>query len=95
MTIREAIIEAGSVRLRPILMTALATVFAMIPLIFTHDSGMSMNLVSKGLAVVVISGLTVSTLLTLIVIPTFYELFHFRKAKKQRQNVSTSINYSN
>jgi HAE1 family hydrophobic/amphiphilic exporter-1 len=95
MAIREAIIEAGSVRLRPILMTALATVFAMIPLIFTHDSGMSMNLVSKGLAVVVISGLTVSTLLTLIVIPTFYELFHFRKAKKQRQNVSTSINYSN
>lgn len=95
MTIREAILEAGSVRLRPILMTALATVFAMIPLLFTHESGMSMNLVSKGLAVVVISGLTVSTLLTLIVIPTFYELFHFRKAKKQRQHASTSINYSN
>lgn len=94
MTIREAIMEAGSVRLRPILMTALATVFAMIPLLFTHDSGMSMNLVSKGLAVVVISGLTVSTLLTLIVIPTFYELFHFRKAKKQKKNVSKSINYS-
>jgi multidrug efflux pump subunit AcrB len=85
MTIREAIMEAGSVRLRPILMTALATVFAMVPLLFTHESAMSMNLVSKGLAVVVIFGLIVSTLLTLIVIPTFYELFHFRKAKKQRQ----------
>ncbi|PLS17465.1 AcrB/AcrD/AcrF family protein [Bacillus sp. M6-12] len=86
MNIREAIIEAGSVRLRPILMTALATVFAMVPLLFAHESGMSLNLVSKGLAVVVISGLTLSTLLTLIVIPTFYELFHFKKAKKQRQN---------
>lgn len=84
MTIREAILEAGSVRLRPILMTAFATVFAMVPLLFAHESAMSLNLVSKGLAVVVIFGLMVSTLLTLIVIPTFYELFHFRKAKKQR-----------
>ncbi|MBS4196333.1 efflux RND transporter permease subunit [Lederbergia citri] len=84
MTIREAILEAGSVRLRPILMTALATVFAMLPLLFAHESAMSLNLVSRGLAVVVIFGLIVSTLLTLIVIPTFYELFHFRKSKKQR-----------
>ncbi|NHM30171.1 efflux RND transporter permease subunit [Neobacillus terrae] len=84
MSIREAIMEAGRVRLRPILMTALATVFAMLPLLFAHESAMSLNLVSKGLAVVVIFGLIVSTLLTLIVIPTFYELFHFRKAKKQR-----------
>ena len=84
MSIRESIMEAGSVRLRPILMTALATVFAMLPLLFAHESAMSFNLVSKGLAVVVIFGLIVSTLLTLIVIPTFYELFHFRKAKKQR-----------
>lgn len=84
MTIREAILEAGNVRLRPILMTAFATVFAMVPLLFAHQAAMSMNLVSKGLAVVVIFGLIVSTLLTLIVIPTFYEMFHFRKAKKQR-----------
>lgn len=88
MSIREAIMEAGTVRLRPILMTALATVFAMVPLLFAHQSAMSMNLVSKGLAVVVIFGLLVSTFLTLIVIPTFYELFHFRKAKKQRQFAS-------
>ncbi|RLQ94532.1 efflux RND transporter permease subunit [Falsibacillus albus] len=84
MNIREAIMEAGAVRLRPILMTALATVFAMLPLLIEHESAMSLNLVSKGLAVVVIFGLIVSTLLTLIVIPTFYELFHFKKAKKQR-----------
>lgn len=91
MTIREAIMEAGSVRLRPILMTALATVFAMVPLLFAHESAMSMNLVSKGLAVVVIFGLIVSTLLTLIVIPTFYELFHFRKVKKQRQSTNSAL----
>lgn len=90
MSIREAIMEAGSVRLRPILMTALATVFAMVPLLFAHESAMSMNLVSKGLAVVVIFGLIVSTLLTLIVIPTFYELFHFRKAKKQAGRLTNS-----
>ncbi|WP_043932630.1 efflux RND transporter permease subunit [Bacillus sp. EB01] len=88
MNIREAIMEAGTVRLRPILMTALATVFAMVPLLFAHESAMSLNLVGKGLAVVVIFGLLVSTFLTLIVIPTFYELFHFRKAKKQVQNIS-------
>ncbi|MBM7656434.1 efflux RND transporter permease subunit [Neobacillus cucumis] len=91
MSIREAIMEAGVVRLRPILMTALATVFAMLPLLFAHESGMSMNLVSKGLAVVVIFGLIVSTLLTLIVIPTFYELFHFRKVKKQRLQANQEV----
>ncbi len=92
MSIREAIMEAGSVRLRPILMTALATVFAMLPLLVTHESAMSLNLVSKGLAVVVIFGLIVSTLLTLIVIPTFYELFHFKKAKKQRRQENQAYN---
>ncbi|RDI45550.1 efflux RND transporter permease subunit [Falsibacillus pallidus] len=92
MSIRESILEAGTVRLRPILMTALATVFAMLPLLVTHESAMSLNLVSKGLAVVVIFGLIVSTLLTLIVIPTFYELFHFRKVKKQKLRANKATN---
>lgn len=82
MTIREALLEAGGTRLRPIIMTALATIFAMIPLLMSKEEMGS--LVSKGLAVVVIGGLSVSTLLTLVVIPVVYELFHFRKAKKQR-----------
>ncbi len=82
MTIREALLEASATRFRPIVMTALATIFAMIPLLFGKEEMGS--LVSKGLAVVVIGGLSVSTLLTLIVIPAVYELFHFRKAKKQR-----------
>lgn len=83
MNIREAIVEATLTRIRPILMTAAATVCAMVPLLFSKpESG---SIVSKSLAIVVIGGLTVSTLLTLVVIPTVYELFYWRKSKKQRR----------
>ncbi|RSD28219.1 efflux RND transporter permease subunit [Mesobacillus subterraneus] len=80
MPIREALIEAGVTRLRPILMTAFATIAALIPLALTTSSG---TLISKGLAVTVIGGLTSSTLLTLILVPVIYELFFFRQAKKE------------
>jgi hydrophobic/amphiphilic exporter-1 (mainly G- bacteria), HAE1 family len=81
MPIREALIEAGITRLRPILMTAFATIAALIPLALTTSSG---TLISKGLAVTVIGGLTSSTLLTLILIPVIYEVFFFRQVKKER-----------
>ncbi|WP_199425666.1 efflux RND transporter permease subunit [Thermaerobacillus caldiproteolyticus] len=81
MTIREALVEAGKTRLRPILMTAFATVTALIPLALTKASG---TLISKGLAITVIGGLTSSTLLTLIIIPVMYELFFLRQAKAER-----------
>ena len=84
MTIREAILEAASTRMRPILMTAIATICAMLPLVFgTHEEG---SIVSQGLAIVVIGGLTAATLLTLIVVPAIYELFYFRKSAKQRKH---------
>ncbi|MBS4209024.1 efflux RND transporter permease subunit [Bacillus sp. FJAT-50079] len=89
MPIREALLEAGATRFRPIMMTALATIFAMIPLLMGKEEMGS--LVSKGLAVVVIGGLSVATLLTLVVIPVVYELFHFRKAKKQQRVEKNSI----
>lgn len=82
MIIREAIIEAAATRMRPILMTAIATICAMLPLLFSHDE--TGSLISKGLAVVVIGGLTVATALTLVIVPVFYELLYFRKSKKQR-----------
>jgi multidrug efflux pump subunit AcrB len=82
MIIRDAIIEAASIRMRPILMTAVATISAMLPLLFKEAE--TMNLVSQSLAVVVIGGLSIATLLTLVVIPVVYELFHFKKSKKQR-----------
>jgi HAE1 family hydrophobic/amphiphilic exporter-1 len=83
MIIRDAIIEACGTRLRPVIMTAIATVCAMLPLLFAHAEDGS--LVSKSLAVVVIGGLTGATVLTLIIVPVFYELLHFKKAKKQRR----------
>jgi hypothetical protein len=57
MAIDESLVEAGKTRLRPILMTAFATICALLPLAFTASEG---NLISKGLAVVVIGGLTTS-----------------------------------
>ncbi len=72
MTRREALEEAGPVRLRPILMTAFATVFAMIPVALGWSQG---GEVRAPMAMGVIGGLTVSTLLTLIVIPVVYDLF--------------------
>jgi len=86
LTIRDSLIEAGKTRLRPILMTAFATVTALLPLAFSTASG---TLISKGLAIVVIGGLTTSTLLTLIVLPVIYELFFFRKVKKELKEVET------
>ena len=74
---REAILEAGATRLRPILMTALATIGALIPLAIGAEGS---GLISKGLGVTVIGGLTSSTLLTLIFVPLVYEFFaKFRK----------------
>ncbi|WP_338781421.1 efflux RND transporter permease subunit [Metabacillus sp. FJAT-52054] len=87
LVIREALIEAGKTRLRPILMTAFATIAALLPLAFTTSSG---TLISKGLAITVIGGLTSSTLLTLIIVPVVYELFFIKQAKKERKRNSMS-----
>lgn len=76
-TTRQALLEAGSTRLRPILMTALATIGALIPLAIGAEGG---GLISKGLGITVIGGLTSSTLLTLVIVPIVYEVVaKFRK----------------
>ncbi len=82
-TLDEAIIEAGRARLRPILMTALATIFALIPLALGIGGGGSV-LVSSSLAIPVIGGLITSTLLTLIVVPVGYSLLREPRRKKGR-----------
>jgi HAE1 family hydrophobic/amphiphilic exporter-1 len=71
MSTREALLEAGATRLRPILMTALATIGALLPLAFGFESS---GIIAKGLGVTVIGGLISSTLLTLIIVPIVYEL---------------------
>ncbi|MBP1988768.1 efflux RND transporter permease subunit [Paenibacillus eucommiae] len=83
MNIREALLEAASSRMRPILMTAVATICAMLPLLFAKSEQGS--LVSKGLAVVVIGGLSFATVFTLIMVPTFYEALHYMKARRERK----------
>jgi HAE1 family hydrophobic/amphiphilic exporter-1 len=80
----EAVLTAGPTRLRPILMTTLATIFGMLPIAIGFGKG-SETQVPMGTAV--IGGLTTSTLLTLFVIPTVYTMFDdlgrfFRKDKR-------------
>jgi HAE1 family hydrophobic/amphiphilic exporter-1 len=72
MNRHDAVVEAGKVRLRPILMTAIATLFAMIPLAFGKSQGINLQ---KPMGVAVFGGLFSSTILTLIVIPCVYEIF--------------------
>jgi multidrug efflux pump subunit AcrB len=83
MTMREAVLEAGATRLRPILMTAIATIGALIPLAIGSGGG---GLISKGLGITVIGGLTSSTLLTLIVVPIVYEVLS-KMFKKNRKDI--------
>jgi HAE1 family hydrophobic/amphiphilic exporter-1 len=71
LQLEEAITEGGRIRLRPILMTALATIFAMIPLALGFRSGSEMW---QPMAISVIGGLVTSTLLTLLVVPVAYSL---------------------
>jgi len=87
MTIREALLEAAGIRMRPILMTAIATIGAMLPIVF--GSSQTGSIVSQSLAIVVIGGLSVATLLTLVIVPCIYELLHFRKSARQRRELAS------
>ena len=82
MSMKEALLEAGGTRIRPILMTAIATIGALLPLLFGQDSSI---LISKGMAATVIGGLISSTLLTLIVVPVIYEILFTLKGKLTRK----------
>ncbi|MEC0179554.1 efflux RND transporter permease subunit [Paenibacillus favisporus] len=80
LSTREALLEAGATRLRPILMTALATIGALLPLVSGLEN--SAGIISRGLGITVIGGLVSSTLLTLVIVPVVYEfLMKFRKPK--------------
>ena len=81
MGVQEAVIEGGRHRLRPILMTAIATIFALLPMALglTGEGGF----ISQPLAIVVIGGLVSSTLLTLVLVPTLYTMVENRKEKSR------------
>jgi multidrug efflux pump subunit AcrB len=72
MNAREALVEGGRTRLRPILMTAIAAMLALVPLALGLTEG---AIIASELATVVIGGLFSSTLLTLLVVPVMYSLF--------------------
>ncbi|MBP1156211.1 MULTISPECIES: efflux RND transporter permease subunit [unclassified Paenibacillus] len=80
-SIRDSLIEGGISRFRPIIMTAGATITAMLPMALGAAEG---GLISKGLSVVVIGGLTTSTILTLVVVPVMYELVEGAKQRVSR-----------
>jgi CzcA family heavy metal efflux pump len=82
LAVRDAVLQAGRIRLRPILMTVLATIFAMMPMATGLGEGAETNM---PLARAVIGGLTVSTGLTLLLIPTLYVLFEERFPRRSQK----------
>ncbi|MGL4740245.1 MAG: efflux RND transporter permease subunit [Sarcina sp.] len=89
LTTREAILKTGPIRLQPILMTALTTIMGLIPMAIGFGKGSELQL---PLALTVIGGLLVSTVLTLLIIPVIYAIFDginikFKKKKKKIENV--------
>lgn len=95
MDMDTALIEAGATRIRPILMTTLTTIIAMIPMAMAIGNSGSMT---QGLAVVNIGGLTASTIMCLLMLPVYYKImsntakthkekkgFHFGKRKRRNE----------
>ncbi|NQX25972.1 efflux RND transporter permease subunit [Microbacteriaceae bacterium VKM Ac-2854] len=91
MNVRDALLHGTARRLRPILMTALATIFALLPMALgiTGHGGF----ISQPLAIVVIGGLISSTFLTLVVLPVIYNLvegFRERRAARRTEKATTA-----
>jgi len=83
-SVLNAVITAGKSRLRPVLMTTLTTVLGMIPMAIGTGQGSEMW---SPMAIAVIGGLTVSTILTLLYVPTMYCVFGGVGIKRQRKNM--------
>ena len=75
-------VAAGKSRLRPVLMTSLTTIFGMVPMAMGWGDGSELW---QPMGVAVIGGLTCSTFLTLLVVPTIYASFGVREQKKKEK----------
>ena len=84
MGIIHAVVTGGKSRLRPVLMTTLTTVLGMLPLALSNSQGSEMW---KSMAITVIGGLTISTILTLVLVPTIYTLFGGSGVKRTRKKL--------
>ena len=76
---KDALIETGKTRMRPIMMTALTTILAMSVMAASQDSTAAM---SRGMAIVTIGGLIYATFMTLFIVPVLYDIFYRKKLKK-------------
>jgi len=84
MGIIQAVIKGGKSRLRPVLMTTLTTILGMVPMAVSSSQGSEMW---KSMAITVIGGLTVSTVLTLVIVPTIYAIFAGNGVKRTRKKI--------
>jgi CzcA family heavy metal efflux pump len=82
--LKDAIIRAGRIRLRPILMTSLTTICGLIPMALGFGEGAEAN---ASLAIAVIGGLSVSTFLTLVLVPTLYFIAESWRAKRRKDQI--------
>jgi multidrug efflux pump subunit AcrB len=80
MALHEAIVTGGRMRLRPVLMTSLTTIFGMIPLVLSTGEGAE---IWNPLGAIVIGGLLVSGLVTLVLVPLLYSLVHGRRTRSE------------
>ncbi|WP_223692508.1 efflux RND transporter permease subunit [Leifsonia poae] len=91
MSVAEAVAHGASRRLRPILMTALATIAALSPMAVGLTGGG--GFISQPLAIVVIGGLVSSTLLTLVVLPTLYNLVEGRRERRDARRAARAAEH--
>jgi multidrug efflux pump subunit AcrB len=84
MNLKEALIQAGHTRLRPIIMTSLAMIFGMLPTAMANGEGSELR---APMAFAIIGGLITSTLLTLFVVPVIYTLLYSLKNRFSRSHV--------
>ena len=82
MDLTEAIIQAGQQRIRPIIMTSITTILALLPMAFNIGEGAALR---SSMAIAVIGGLITSTLMSLVVIPCVYYIFEQTKNRIKRE----------
>ena len=80
--LHDALVQSGQMRLRPILMTTLTTILSMVPMSFGIGEG---SVMMQGMALIIIGGLIASTVLILMLMPTFYLIIDKRTIKENRQ----------
>ena len=84
MSVRRSVIDGGKSRLRPVLMTSLTTILGMVPMAIGSGEGAEMW---RPMGVAVIGGLTFSTILTLLFVPTMYTIFAYNGMKRTRKKI--------